>query len=149
MSFIFLSEPRSCCFSAAASLTLHPFTLFLFDLAQPLSTKIVSQPCWVTTQKLGNFWSSGFELRTLFATARTLCHYVCVLASSSNIQLCLCTRDYPALPNMRKELLLCYHATGNVLILEFNLQWWFSYQHVISIDLYFPPTLLSLNMLKH
>jgi hypothetical protein len=32
-----------------------------------------------------------------------LCHYVCVLASSSSIQLCLCANDYPTLLNMRKE----------------------------------------------
>jgi hypothetical protein len=69
------------------------------------------------------FGALGLSYELLFTTARTLCHYVCVLASSSNIQLCLCTHDYPALPNMRKGLLLFYHVSGNVLILESNLQW--------------------------
>jgi hypothetical protein len=46
-----------------------------------------------------------------------------VLASSSNIQLCLRAHDYPAMLSRRKELMLFYYVSGNVLILEFNLQW--------------------------
>jgi hypothetical protein len=72
---------------------------------------------------MGIFGALGLSYEFLFTTARTLCHYVCELALSSNIQLCLCTRDYPAWLSMRKELMLFYHVSGNVLILDLNLQW--------------------------
>jgi hypothetical protein len=65
----------------------------------------------------------GLSYEFLFIVARTLCRYVCELASSSNIQLCLCAYDYPAMLSLRKELMLLYYVSGNVLILEFNLQW--------------------------
>jgi hypothetical protein len=69
------------------------------------------------------FGALGLCYEFLFTNARTLCHYVCVLASSSNIQLCLCTHDYLTLLSLRKELMLFYYVSGNVLILELNLQW--------------------------
>jgi hypothetical protein len=59
----------------------------------------------------------------LFTTARTLCHYVCELASSSDIRLCLCAHEYPAMLSRRKELMLFCYVSGNVLIVELNLQW--------------------------
>jgi hypothetical protein len=119
-----ISEPLSCCFSGNQSkpeLVEHLPNL----LAQSLHTKDVSHNLVECCNNLRIFglWFLSYEF--LFATARTLCHYVCELASSSNIQLCLCAHDYPALPNMRKWLLLFYHVSGDVLILKFNLQWWF------------------------
>jgi hypothetical protein len=59
----------------------------------------------------------------LFTTAITFCHYVCVLASRSTIQLCLCAHEYPAMLSRRKEFMLFYYVSGNVLIIELNLQW--------------------------
>jgi hypothetical protein len=53
--------------------------------------------------KVEIFGALGLSYEFLFITARTLCHYVCELASSSNIQMCPCTHDYPVFPNMRKE----------------------------------------------
>jgi hypothetical protein len=35
--------------------------------------------------------------------------------------MCPCTHDYPVLPSIRKELMLFCCVSGNVLILEFNL----------------------------
>jgi hypothetical protein len=75
-----------------------------------------------------NFW---------FATARTLYHHVCVLASSSNIQLRLCTHDCPAW-----EENLCYSTMLVGMSWSYNsiFNGDFSCPPVISIDLFFPPT---------
>jgi hypothetical protein len=74
------------------------------------------------------FWHTTVPLCTwmpsnafLFVIARTLCRYVCELASSSNIRLCLCAHECPAMLSRRKELMLFCYVSGNVLILEFNL----------------------------
>jgi hypothetical protein len=69
---------------------------------------------FLNRENLGRFWGFwifGYEF--LFTTARTSCHYVCELASSSSMQLCPCAHDYPVLPNMRKENLFpFYQAVG-------------------------------------
>jgi hypothetical protein len=70
---------------------------------------------------LGIFGVLGLSYEFLFITTRTLCRYVCELASSSDIRLCLCAHEYPAMLSQRKELMLFYYVSGNVLILEFNL----------------------------
>jgi hypothetical protein len=118
-------------------------------LAQPFSTKDASLTLMSYHPKVGNFWSSGCKLWILFITARTLCHYVCELASSSNIQLCFCAHDYPAMLSRRKELRLFYYVNGSVLILEFNLQWWFLLPPCYLHRLVFPSNPLSSDMLKH
>jgi hypothetical protein len=58
--------------------------------------------------KIWGFWIFGYEF--LFTTARTSCHYVCELTSSSDIWLCLCAHEYPAMLSRRKRtyaILLC------------------------------------------
>jgi hypothetical protein len=70
-------------------------------------------------------WFLSYEF--LFTTARTLCHYVCILVSSSNIQLYLCTHDSPRFSQHEKitfSVLPC--QLSNVLILEFHRQLWSS-----------------------
>jgi hypothetical protein len=98
---------------------------------------------------MGIFGALGLSYEFLFTTARTFCHYVCVLSSSSNIQLCLCTHDYLALLSMRKELMLFYHVSGNVLILEFNLQWCFLLSTCYLYRLVFPSNPFALKHVKH
>jgi hypothetical protein len=96
------------------------------------------------------FGALGLSYEFLFTTARTLGHHECILASSSNIQQCLGTHDYPTLLSMRKKLMLFYHVSGNVLILEVNLQWWFLLSTCYLHRLFFAlQPLLSLSMLKH
>jgi hypothetical protein len=49
--------------------------------------------------------------------------YVIMYVSSLRVLTYTCTHDYPTLLSVRKELMLFYHVSGNVLILELNLQW--------------------------
>jgi hypothetical protein len=70
---------------------------------------------------LGIFGALGLSYEFLFITARTLCRYVCELASSSDIRLCLCAHACPAMLSWRKELMLFCYVNVNDLILEFNL----------------------------
>jgi hypothetical protein len=104
--------------------TLLSWSTFLTFLDQPLNTKNVSPNLAELLQKNREFlglWFLSYEF--LFTTARTLCHYVCMLASSSNIRLYLCTNEYPSFAQHEKRTFFIRpYQMGNVLILELNLQ---------------------------
>jgi hypothetical protein len=118
-------------------------------LAQPFSTKDASLTLTSYHPKVGNFWSSGLKLWLLFITART---YVVMYVSSLRVLTYNCALcawlPSNAQPEKRTYAILPYQWECLGLRIQSSMVILLSTCHLRRL-IFFSPTLLSLNMLKH
>jgi hypothetical protein len=107
-------------------------------LAQPLSTQKCSLTLTRYYPKVGNFWSSGFQLWIFVHNCQNFM-LLCMSARfefwHTTVPLCTWIPSNAQSEKRTYAILLCQWECLDPRI---QSPWWSSYQHVLSVDLYFP-----------